>query len=90
MEVVPVNFERYAIIKEKTLYIIFVENETIFITTNAIYTTSIVIDEFPIYSLTPLECIRLNNNLIFYKEYDRHVVQADSALDVAETLLKHL
>ena len=90
MEIVPINFERYAIIKDNILYIVFVENETIFITTNVIYNNSIVIDEFPLYSLTPLECMQINNSIVFFKEYDRYVVQANSALVVAETLLKHL
>lgn len=90
MEIVPVNFERYAIVKDNILYIIFVENETIFITSNVICNNSIVIDEFPLYSLTPLEYVQINNRVIFYKEYDRYVVQADSALDVAKTLLKRL
>ena len=84
-----VGFEKYVIIKDDILYIIYAEAETIFITANVIYRHGIEINDFPIYCITPMNSIVVNDEIIYYKEYDRYIVQDNSAYAIAIKLYEY-
>ena len=89
MNLVHVDFEKYAIINGDIIYLIYMEDETVFVTSNIIYRNNIEINCFNIYCVVPIQAITINDENIYYKEFDRYIVPDSSASTVASTLYKY-
>ena len=90
LEIIHVDFEKYAILKNDILYLIFVDNETVFITANMIYKSDIVISDFQLFCVTPMNVITIKDKTVLYKEFDRYIVQSVSAYTTAVKLSEYL
>ena len=90
MSVERIAFEKYAFLHNDYLYIVSVEDGIVNLTVNVIYKDEIVINDVLLYTVTPLHYIKYNGNNIAYKEFDRYVVQGESAFKTAVKIFEHL
>ena len=90
MSIERIAIEKFAFLQNDYLYIISVEDGTIILTMNVVYKNEVVIDDVLLYTVTPIHYIKYQGKHIAYKEFDRYVVQGESALKTAVKIFEHL